>query len=109
MIVGWDDNYPSGNFAHITVSGEEAPIPYHDGAWLVKNSWGSGERGFPDRLNWGILQGEDRGVYNVKERKWEYKPKENALHTGYFWLSYEDRSIDVLETYALEETIIRSV
>ncbi|WP_031388197.1 lectin like domain-containing protein [Desulfonatronum thiodismutans] len=32
-IVGWDDTYPARNFA---VS------PEHDGAWLVRNSWGTG-------------------------------------------------------------------
>ncbi|MDE5771577.1 MAG: hypothetical protein K2I06_08145 [Ruminococcus sp.] len=32
-IAGWDDNFPSSNF---TVQ------PEHDGAWLVKNSWGYG-------------------------------------------------------------------
>ncbi|WP_195270514.1 lectin like domain-containing protein [Eubacterium sp. 1001713B170207_170306_E7] len=32
-IVGWDDGYSAGNF-------EE--IPEGDGAWIVKNSWGSG-------------------------------------------------------------------
>ncbi len=32
-IAGWDDNFPSSNF---TIK------PEHDGAWLVKNSWGYG-------------------------------------------------------------------
>ena len=31
-LVGWDDNYPAGNFL-ITPPG--------DGAWIVKNSWGT--------------------------------------------------------------------
>ncbi len=30
--VGWDDNYPKENFS---------TPPEHDGAWLMKNSWGS--------------------------------------------------------------------
>ncbi|MBQ9278519.1 MAG: hypothetical protein IJ224_07780 [Lachnospiraceae bacterium] len=34
MIIGWDDNYPKENFR----SGSQ---PSSDGAWLIKNSWGS--------------------------------------------------------------------
>lgn len=33
-IVGWDDNYPRTNF-------KEGKQPEGDGAWIVKNSWGS--------------------------------------------------------------------
>ncbi|MCR4645373.1 MAG: hypothetical protein K5695_08190 [Oscillospiraceae bacterium] len=32
-IVGWDDNFPASAFNY---------TPPHDGAWLVKNSWGAG-------------------------------------------------------------------
>ena len=31
-VIGWDDDYPAENFY---------PSPGKDGAWLVKNSWGS--------------------------------------------------------------------
>ena len=31
-LVGWDDNYPKENFA---------TIPDGDGAWIIKNSWGT--------------------------------------------------------------------
>ena len=41
-IVGWDDNYPKENFL------PDVP-PKGNGAWLVKNSWGSGEEDFPNR------------------------------------------------------------
>lgn len=35
-VVGWDDNYSRENF--VTSYGE---LPKSDGAWLIKNSWGS--------------------------------------------------------------------
>ena len=34
FVVGWDDNYPKENFK----SGAQ---PQNNGAWLIKNSWGS--------------------------------------------------------------------
>lgn len=36
-IVGWDDNYPKENFS-TSYSGD---TPSKNGAWLIKNSWGS--------------------------------------------------------------------
>ncbi|MBQ8573142.1 MAG: hypothetical protein IJ451_06735 [Ruminococcus sp.] len=36
-IVGWDDNYPKENFS-TSYSGD---TPDNNGAWLIKNSWGS--------------------------------------------------------------------
>jgi len=35
LIAGWDDNYPASNFA-------AAHRPPGNGAWIVKNSWGTG-------------------------------------------------------------------
>lgn len=60
LVVGWDDNYPKENF----VSGNQ---PQHDGAWLVRNSWGT---------DWG--------------------------DDGYFWLSYEDKTLVSGNAYLLE-------
>lgn len=111
-IIGWDDRYPRENFAHktqgwianddesvFTLGEIDAPIPEHDGAWLVKNSWGSGEEEFPNNGGggWGLLQGQDKGVYNEETGKYEYNAIENAVHTGYFWLSYEDHSLLIPE------------
>ena len=93
-IVGWDDNYPRENF----VQGKQPPedmFPYGqrkgetgggNGAWLVKNSWGSGEEDFPNKgpATWGLLQGQDKAPYQAA----------SGVHTGYFWLSYYDQSLD---------------
>ncbi len=68
-IIGWDDNYSKENF----IPGHQPP---EDGAWLVKNSWGSEEEEFPNKgPGWGI-------------------ENEKGEHTGYFWLSYYDMSLE---------------
>ena len=84
-IIGWDDNYPRENFAHKLKNGDDAPIPAGDGAWLVKNSWGSAENEFPNRGkgNWGLWQGQDKGVFNEETGKWEYNAADGAVQTGY--------------------------
>ncbi len=60
LIAGWDDNYPKENFS-------EGCRPENDGAWLVRNSWGT---------------------------DWD--------DDGYFWISYEDKTIDFGPFYKLE-------
>lgn len=59
-IVGWDDTYSRANF-------RQDRRPEGDGAWLVKNSWGTGY--------WGVD------------------------NSGYFWLSYYDRTISQVTSY----------
>lgn len=39
-IIGWDDNISRARFAS---SASGSPTPYRDGAWLVKNSWGTSQ------------------------------------------------------------------
>lgn len=101
-IIGWDDHYPKENFAHKTMNGQDAPLPERDGAWLVKNSWGSEEREFPNRGDWGLLQGQDKGVYNAETGKWEYNAIDGAVHTGYFWLSYCDKTLNCAEALVFD-------
>ena len=69
-LIGWDDNYPASNFRQ---------TPAGNGAWLMKNSWGTN---FVDN---------------------------NGTHgSGYFWISYYDKTIseiiaveyDSKDTYA---------
>lgn len=43
-IVGWDDDYPASNFV-----GSASSEPAGNGAWLVKNSWGSAQMYAADR------------------------------------------------------------
>ena len=68
-IVGWDDDYSADNF----LEGHKPPA---NGAWIVKNSWGSDEVGFPNYSpsGWGV-DGD-----------------------GYFYLSYYDMSLCEAET-----------
>ncbi len=75
-IVGWDDSYSKDNFANDT-----GKLPDGDGAWLVKNSWGSGTESFPNGQvsPWGIL--------------------ENGSHTGYCWISYYDSTLGDMESF----------
>ena len=53
-IVGWDDNYSKDNF-------REGYAPKHNGAWLCKNSWGSGYNSIGGYL-W--ISYEDRYLFN---------------------------------------------
>ena len=95
-IVGWDDNYPVENFnqgTYVNDVGEKVSMsPPHPGAWLVKNSWGSGEETFPNkgRGDWGYLN-------------------EEGVHTGYFWLSYYDPTIDNPEALSFDKSNVGSV
>lgn len=86
-IVGYDDGYPKSNFA------TEPPA---DGAWLVKNSWGSDLLDFPDNgyRHWGLLEGMDVPGSDYQAS--------SPQHTGYFWLSYYDATIRDPEAYAFE-------
>ncbi|WP_322150967.1 C1 family peptidase [Paratractidigestivibacter sp.] len=85
-IVGWDDNYSKDNFLHNdTIQG--------NGAWLVKNSWGSETEN----------TGEDSNGIDQNLGQWGLLD-ENGKHTGYFWLSYYDHSISMLEAYDFDIT-----
>ena len=35
VLCGWDDDYPASNFGT-----EKGGVPSHNGAWLIRNSWG---------------------------------------------------------------------
>ena len=65
VIIGWDDNYSKDNFKY---------TPPGDGAWIIKNSWGSG-------FNTG-----DKGYYYVSYYDTRLAPinKTKAIYTFVF-------------------------
>ncbi len=76
-IVGWDDTIKSTDFLDHSedVWGDgNAYQPEGDGAWIVKNSWGADTEEFPNKFSWGIENEEGKA-------------------TGYFYISYYDRSL----------------
>lgn len=96
-IIGWDDSYSKENF----IAGHQ---PEADGAWLVKNSWGSEERDFPNKGegNWGILvqKTDDKG-----KPVFDDNGDPVMVHSGYFWISYYDHSIMLPEAMVFEEAV----
>ena len=78
-VVGWDDNYSKDNF-------RDGCRPPEDGAWIIKNSWGSESDAGPDDLG-NIVNKNSYGAKNS-----------DGKCTGYFYLSYYDRTIYSGET-----------
>ena len=120
VIVGWDDNYAKENFTHkvpdsydengdeIKYDEEESAkltTPKRNGAWLVKNSWGAGTEEFPNRGSgdWGIpVEKKDKNGKVVKDK--DGKPV--MVGSGYFWISYEDKSIASVEELEFDPGVI---
>lgn len=87
-IVGWDDSIKRTDFIDHTNDqyGDGAVHqPEGDGAFIVKNSWGAQTEEFPNKFEWGIKD-------------------ENGKATGYFYLSYYDRSIMLPESFRFDVT-----
>ncbi|MBR3018614.1 MAG: hypothetical protein IKH57_16300 [Clostridia bacterium] len=78
-IVGWDDTYSRENF-------REGHQPPADGAWIVKNSWGS-------ETDCEVLPDGTK----IGEWPWGIRNEEGKA-TGYFYLSYYDKSVSSPES-----------
>ena len=90
-IIGWDDDYPKENFI-------SEHMPPENGAWLVKNSWGSGELDFPyaGNMHWGIpVPKTDENGDPVLDENGEPV----MVGSGYFWLSFYDKSLSSPEAF----------
>ena len=87
-IVGWNDTIKATDFLdHSDKYGDGLPHqPEGDGAWIVKNNWGAETETFPNREDWGIVNEEGKS-------------------TGYFYLSYYDRSLALAEIYDFDVTV----
>ena len=71
-VVGWDDSYPAGNFK---------TAPSGNGAWLIKNSWGTGHG--------------DKGYYHVS-----YYDKNFAMLEGAVFIpATDDEDYDAVYGY----------
>ncbi len=88
-IVGWDDSYPAANFTHGDGEQQAQTTPPGNGAWIVKNSWGSETDATEENA-------DDLG--NVVNKGTFGNLDENGKATGFFYLSYYDKSIKQPET-----------
>ena len=59
LIVGWDDTFSKENFNNGYITGDKPSI---DGAWIVQNSWGTGEGIGVDGTGYYYYSYEDYGL-----------------------------------------------
>ena len=112
-IVGYDDNYKASNFTHTKdltgnrltdsegkelsdAEAEKLTTPPGDGAWIVKNSWGSESEYTTDDLGNNI----NRLAYGAKDSE--------GKASGYFYLSYYDKTIYSTESMTFSANLAGS-
>lgn len=74
-IVGWDDNYSASNFVSSTTSS----TPAGNGAWIIKNSYGTK----------AYIDSQLKIHYDPSSDRTEYQ----MGNDGYFYVSYYDKQI----------------
>ena len=114
-IVGYDDNFDKSSFYHTVykkdkdgkviyedgqpvedTEGTAKSTPPGNGAWIVKNSWGSETDITTDDLGNSV----GAGLYGI--------PNAEDKRTGYFYLSYYDKSIQNPETMTFSANLLGS-
>lgn len=95
LIVGWDDSYPAANF-----TGSVSGAPEGDGAWLVKNSWGSAQGskllGLAEGTEWGLPANAAAGTDTAAAAG---SRAADSSGTGFYWVSYYDHSLGCPTAY----------
>lgn len=107
VIIGWDDNYSKENFV-------ENKRPENNGAWIIRNSWGTGEQYTLSEMKEYIFENfpedcADRGWTDATQipddittsnfENWGYTIDENNVATlkigdnGFMYVSYEDVNV----------------
>lgn len=86
-IVGYDDNYPRKNFNKGKDYNGNSKTPPANGAWIVKNSYGSETEDTVNAKGRPIAKGKV-GVKNKAGK-----------HTGFIYISYYDKTISDPKSY----------
>ena len=109
--VGWDDDFPASNFTHTVYEMDEdgnthadpersaLTTPPGNGAWIVKNSWGSET----DAIKGGYTAA-DGSKHDANKFTWGAKSAAGEA-TGYFYLSYYDKSLCFPETMDFDDDL----